>query len=193
LGGSIPRLRSAGLVAGVLAASSVRASDASAAEPTFLPFDVQTVFYISKSDDRNRVDYGIHLDDRCAPTKDEAVFQYWRDFEDAPPVRVHTLGIIEYIPYGISEQRTIRKTASGGYQMIRLRQFDKTPIGIITRKEADGHCSSQARAVINGKESELTYVYVKLARGGITPSVDYVDIHGKALDSGQEVQERIRK
>jgi hypothetical protein len=178
---------------GVLAASSLRVSHASAAEPTFAPFDVQTVFYISKSDDRNRVDYGIHLDDRCVPIKDDAVFQYWRDFENSPPVRIHTLGIIEYIPYGISEQRTIRKAPGGGYQIIRLRQFEKTPIGIITKKEADGHCSSQARATINGKEAELTYVYVKLAKGGIAPSVDYVDVHGKALDTGVEVQERVRK
>ena len=38
-------------------------SDAKAGEPPFGRFDVRTVFYISKSDDHNRVDYGIHLDE----------------------------------------------------------------------------------------------------------------------------------
>jgi uncharacterized protein DUF4833 len=168
-------------------------SAARATEPKFFPFDVRTVFYISKSDDRNRVDYGIHLDDHCAPYKDEAVFQYWREFENSPPVRIHTFGLFDYIAYGISEQRTIRKTATGALHVIKLRQFGKAPISIITRKEADGHCSSQARMIINGKDTELTYVYVKLARGGFAPSVDYVDVHGKDCDTGQDVQERMRR
>ncbi len=190
---SFPRPSSAGLFAVVVGACSLFASHARATEPKFFPFDVQTVFYISKSDDRNRVDYGIHLDDHCVPVKDDAVFPYWREFEGAPPVRLHTLGVFEYVPYGISEQRTIRKTPTGGYQMIKLRQFAQTPIGIITKKEADGHCTSEARTLINGKESELDYVYVKLARGGLTPSVDYIDIHGKDPDTGKEVVEHVVK
>jgi hypothetical protein len=108
-------------------------------------------------------------------------------------VRTHPLGTLEYVPYGISEQRSIRKTLNGGIHMMKLRQFDKTSIGIITKKEADGKCSSQARAIINGKESELVYIYVKLGKGGIVPSVDYVDVHGKDLDTGAEIQERMRK
>jgi hypothetical protein len=181
------------LCVGLLVASFFPARDAGADEPRFSRFDVQTVFYISKSDDRNRVDYGIHLDDRCAPTHDDAVFQYWREFENSPPVRVHTLGVFEYIPYGISEQRVIRKTSTGSIYLLRLRQFEKTPIGIITKKESDGHCSSQARAIINGRESELTYVYVRLGRGGLTPSVDYVEVHGKDLGTGQDIHERMRR
>ena len=187
------RPRSVAPFAIVVLATSLFASHARAAEPKFFPFDVQTVFYISKSDDRNRVDYGIHLDDHCVPVKDDAVFQYWREFENSPPVRIHTLGVFEYVPYGISEQRTVKRTPTGGYQMIKLRQFAQTPIGIITRKEADGHCTSEARALINGKEAELGYVYVKLARGGLTPSVDYIDIHGRDPDTGKDVVERVVK
>ena len=189
----LPRPRPLGLLAGLAAAIASLPSPAGAGEPTFFPFDVQTVFFISKSDDRNRVDYGIHLDEKCVPQKDDAVFQYWREFENAPPVRLHTLGMIEYIPYGISEQRTVRKTPNGGYHVVRLRQFGTTPIGIFTKKEADGHCSSEARTLINGKEAIFLSVFVKLGHGGIAPSVEYVDIHGKDPDSGQDVAERIRK
>jgi hypothetical protein len=185
--------RTLGLLFGILAGGMLRIPDARASEPNFLPFDVQTVFYISKSDDRNRVDYGIHLDEHCVPTQDDAVFQYWREFENSPPVRIHTLGLFEYVAYGTSEQRTIRKSPVGSLHVIRLRQFNKNAIAIYSRKEADGRCSSRARTVINGKDSELTYIYVKLFRGGLAPSVDYIDVHGKDPDSGHDVQERIKK
>jgi hypothetical protein len=46
-----------------------------------------TLFFISKSDDENRVDYGMRLDSKCAPYGDESVFPYWREFEPLPPVR----------------------------------------------------------------------------------------------------------
>jgi Domain of unknown function (DUF4833) len=169
------------------------ATPAVADEVAFGPHDVATVFFISKSDDHNRVDYGIHLDAHCAPLKDEAVYQYWREFENSPPVRVHTLGAFEYIAYGISEQHTVQKTPAGGVHTIKLRQLEKRPVEIITTRGADGRCLSQARTVINGKESEFTFVFVKLSGGFIVPSVDYVDVHGRDLQTSAEVVERMRR
>jgi hypothetical protein len=166
-------------------------ADVGAKEPKFLPFDVQTVFYIAKSDDRNRVDYGIHLDDHCASIRDDAVFQYWREFENAPPVRVHELGLFDYIPYGISEQRAVHKAPTGGTHLMKLRQFG-FPIAIFTEKRPDGRCGAQARVAINGKESELVYVFVQLAKGWPIPSVVYVDLHGRDLDTGHDVEQRIQ-
>lgn len=74
--------------------------------------DVQTVFFIAKSDDKNRVDYAIHLNEHCAPTGDDAIFPYWHEFEYNPP-HTHTLGMLEYVPYGFrsSASFTERKTA----------------------------------------------------------------------------------
>lgn len=177
----------------LLGAAFLRTSEASAGAPAFSRFDLPTVFYISKSDDHNRVDYGIHLDAQCLPTKDDAVFQYWRVFEKAPPVRVLALGGLDSIAYGISEQRMLRKTASGAVYFVRLRQFQKTPIEILTTRSADGRCSSQARTTINGKESELTFVYVQLGKDFLLPSVEFVDVFGKDLQTGQDVSERIRR
>ena len=177
----------------LLATTFFRPSEACAEAPAFSRLDLPTVFYISKSDDHNRVDYGIHLDSQCVPTGDDAVFQYWRVFEKSPPVRVLALGGFDLIAYGISEQRTLRKTAGGAVHFLRLRQFQKTPIEILTAMTADGRCSSQARTTINGKESELTSVYVKLGKGFLLPSVEFVDVFGKDLQTGQEVSERIRR
>ena len=178
-------------VLGALFTAVLGASDARAEQPTFARFDIPTVFYISKSDDYNRVDFGIRLDAECAPTKDDAVFPYWREFEKAPPVRIHTFGAFDYIGYGMSEQRVLRKAPPPHF--VRLRQFQQKPITILTTKDPDGRCSAQARTAINGKESQLTFVYVKLRSGFLVPSVEFIDVHGKDLQTGQDVVERIRR
>jgi hypothetical protein len=180
------------LCTGVAAAAGVP-SDAEAHEIAFQPHDLPTVFYISKSDDHNRVDYGIHLDARCLPASDDAVFPYWREFENSPPVRTHSLGLFEYIGYGISEQKTVRRTATGGTHVLRLRQFKQLQIGIQTQVSEGGRCSAQARMAIQGREAELAYMHVQLEKGGFAPSVLYVDVHGRDLDSGRELVERFRR
>jgi hypothetical protein len=172
------------------AATLATPSTASAGLPEFGPRDVTTVFYISKSDDKNRVDYGIHMDERCAAPNDDAIFLYWREFEHAPPVKLIPLSSLDWIPYGLSEQRAVRKMRDGGIYFMKLKQFDKTPIYIITKKGADGKCTAQARSIINEKEAELTYIYVKL-KGPM--SVDYLDVHGKDLETGAEITQRMRR
>jgi len=173
----------------VLFAVLTQSSDAHAGPVSFGANDVQTVFFISKSDDRNRVDYGIHLNDRCAPTGDDAVFPYWREFEPPPPVRTHTLGMFEYVPYGFSEQRLVHRSQAGGDQLVRLKQLDR-PIAVRARKDGD-HCVATAYARVAGVEGAvLVSVFAKLS--GAT-SVDYVDIHGKNPANGADLVERVRK
>ena len=173
-----------------LCALLTQSSDAHAGAVSFGAHDVETVFFINKSDDHNRVDYGIHLNEHCAPTGDDAVFPYWREFENSPPVRTHTLGIFEYVPYGFSEQRLVHRSLTGGDLLLRLKQLDR-PIAVRTHKEADGHCTATAYARVGGVEgAQLVSVYAKLA--GAT-SVDYVDIHGKNTQTGADVVERVRK
>jgi hypothetical protein len=165
------------------------AGDARADAVSFGPHDVQTVFFISKSDDRNRVDYAIHLTDHCAPTGDDAIFPYWHEFEFNPP-HTHTLGMLEYVPYGFSEQRLVHRTQNGGDQFVRLKQLER-PILVTAKKEADGSCSAIARARIGGVEgAQLVSVYVHLT-GPL--SVDYIDIHGKNLATGADLTERVHK
>src|ERR1022692_4639671 len=114
-------LRRVSLVSFVVLTTS---GDARADTMQFGPHDVETVFFISKSDDHNRVDYGIRLNDHCAPVGDDAVFPYWREFEH-PPVRTHSLGVFEYVPYGFSEQRLVHRTPTGGDQLVRLKQLER--------------------------------------------------------------------
>ena len=185
---SLPRSLQVAAVAGGLSVAALT-DTARADEPQFGPTDVQTVFFINKSDDHNRVDYGMRLTAQCAPVNDNAVFPYWREFEHAPPVRTHPLGFFEYVPYGFSEQRMIRRTQTSGEHLIRLKQLDR-PILIMSKKGADGHCSATAFARIGGVDgAELVSVYVKL-KGPM--SVEYIEIHGKNLTTGADILERIR-
>jgi hypothetical protein len=191
--GYVTRSWRAGTGAGAIVAMLLAAeSEARGEQPRIDRYDVPTVFYIAKSDDGSRVDYGIHLDEHCAPQNNDAIFLYWREL-DNHPVTTHTLGTFEYIPYGVWDQRVVRKTATGGEYLVRLRQFKDSPIEITTQKEADGHCSSLARMTINRQTAQLLYVWVKLTKGFPWPSVSFVDVHGKDLTTGQDVVQRIMR
>jgi hypothetical protein len=167
---------------------TLTAAVAAAVYPVFGPNDVPTTFFISKSDDRNRVDYGIRLDAHCAPLNDDAIILYWREFEPPPPVRTHSLNFLDQRAYGISSQRVVKRDANGGDYALRLRQVGR-PIGIASHRGPDGHCLTVARTTINGKVSELLSIYVKL---GGPLSVDYIDIHGRSFADGKPVVERLK-
>lgn len=156
--------------------------------PSFGPYDVQTVFYINKSDDHNRVDYGMRLDSHCRPVGDNAVFPYWREFEHAPPVRTHTLKFYEYAAYGFSRKQVVAKSANGGRFLIQLKKVAR-PILIVTGEDKAGHCAATAYAKIHGNPgARLDHIYVKLA--GVL-RVAYIDIHGSDPKTGQPLVERL--
>ena len=175
----------------VLLAAFANPAIAYADEPRFGANDIPTAFYISKSDDHNRVDYGMRLGARCTASNSDAVFPYWREFEHAPPVRTHSLGVFEYFAYGLSGQGVHRNSESSGEYWVKLKQFGQRPIWITTRRETDGHCSALARCMIAGvKFAQLLSIYVKLSA---PLSVDYVVVKGKNLDTGQLLEERLKK
>lgn len=182
--------RSTVLAFAVAVMATVSPSVAEAEEIRFAQNDVPTVFFINKSDDHNRVDYAMRLNAECNPASQEAVFQYWREFENSPPVRTHGLNALERIAYGISEQHIIKNEGKRDEYTIRLKQLPR-PITIVTEKGADGKCSAFAKVSINGVESKLGNVYVKL--GGLLSTVDYIEIHGKNLTTNQAVMERVKK
>jgi hypothetical protein len=183
-------VRSTALAFAVAFAATIAPSVAQAEEIRFAQNDVPTVFFINKSDDHNRVDYAMRLNQDCLPTSQDAVFQYWREFENSPPVRTHGLNMMERIAYGISEQHIIKNEGKRDEYTIRLKQLPR-PITIITEKSPDGKCSAYAKTAINGTEAKLGNVYVKL--GGLLNSVEYIEIHGKSLMTNQAVMERMKK
>lgn len=165
------------------------ANEDSNLDPRFGPFDTQTVFYIEKSNDKDRVDYGMRLDQYCAPVGDRAVFPYWRLLQHAPPVRSHPISFLQHVAYGISEQRPVEKTRTGGKYIIQLKQVDRT-IVIVSKQDESSHCVATAYTTIQGVErARLDYIFAKVAS---VMSVDYVDVHGTDPKSGQPLVERLK-
>jgi hypothetical protein len=158
--------------------------------PPFGPFDIQTAFYISKSNDRDRVDYGMRLDQHCAPVGDEAVFPYWRELEHAPPVRSHPITFFQNLAYGFSDQHVLSRAASGGQYHVQLKQVER-PILIVTSRDASAHCKATTYTEIKGsKNAKLDHIFVKVA-GAM--SIDYLDIFGSDPKTGAPLVERLQQ
>ena len=164
------------------------ANDDKNLRPPFGPFDVQTVFYIAKSNDKDHVDYGMRLDQHCSPVGNNAVFPYWRELAHPPPVRSHPITFLQHQAYGFSQQRTLKKSASGGQYMIVLKQV-KRPIVIVTKQDENGHCTATPYTTVKGvKNAHLDYIFVKVA--GLM-SADWVDVHGTHPKTGAKLVERL--
>jgi hypothetical protein len=158
-----------------------------AEEPEFGPHDIVTVFYFNKSDDKNRVDYGLRLDANCMPVGDEPLFPYWRELEHAPPEKTHTLKFIEYAAYGVADQKILRRPGVAEIG-VKLRALDR-PIVIVVDKGETGKCRAVAYSKISGiDKAELSSAYIKLARGW---SVAYVEVHGKDPKAGKDLLEKL--
>lgn len=156
----------------------------------FGPYDIPTVFFISKSDDANRVDYGLRLDENCNPVGDEPVFPYWREFENSPPVRVHGLKFYEYAAYGVAEQRSLRRAGNVLEIAVRLKPLPRELI-VALEKQPDGKCKATVRTTISEiVGAELLSAYVKLKRAW---SVEYVEVHGKHPETGLALCERLKQ
>ena len=159
-------------------------------KPPFGPFDVQTAFYISKSNDKDRVDYGMRLDQHCAPLNEDTVFPYWRELEHAPPVRSHPITFFQNFAYGFSDQHLVSRSTSGGQYRVQLKQVER-PIVIVTAKDEAAHCMATAYATIQGvPNAKLDHIFVKVAG---SMSADYVDVFGSNPKTGAALVERLKQ
>ncbi|MBL8957539.1 MAG: DUF4833 domain-containing protein [Myxococcaceae bacterium] len=168
--------------------TGVTAVTAAADEPVFGATDIPTVFFFSKSDDKNRVDYGLKLDASCQPVGDEPLFPYWREFETQPPgLHTHTLKFFEYAGYGVADQR-VKKLEGGKSEIaVKLKALPRD-IVVTVEKGEGGRCVATARAVIGGSPNvQLLSAYIKLKSGW---SVEYVEVKGRTND-GRNLAERL--
>jgi hypothetical protein len=158
--------------------------------PSFGPNDIETLFFIAKSEGKNRAEYGMRLDRNCAPYGDEPVFPYWRVLEPSPPAPTKSMGTMAKLAYGISNQSVLKRTASGGEATIQLRQVPRT-IFLKTSRGPDGRCTALVRTKIGSVLfAQLLSIFVKLS-GPL--SVTYIDIKGKHPDTGESIEERLRR
>ena len=184
----MPTLRILGRALAGLSACALIAGTAHADPVAFGPNDVQTLFFIAKSNNRDRVDYGMRLDATCHPVGSDPVFPYWRDLEQSP-ASVHTLGTMARLAYGVSSQHVEKKTDASTEHKVALKQVDR-PIWVTASKAEGGRCKVVARTKIGSVDrAELVSIYVKLAG---PMSVEYVEVKGKNPTTGEPLVERIK-
>ncbi|MGH7437885.1 MAG: DUF4833 domain-containing protein [Polyangiaceae bacterium] len=149
--------------------------------------DIASVFFVAKSENRNQVHYGIHLDRRCAPVGDRPVFGYWRMFERGPTATEPLLPI-ELGAYGVAEQHVLSQGDGGGKVRVVLGALRDRPIVIETRAEGGG-CVAAAVTTVSGAAVSLWSVYVRIRWPF---GVDSLTLTGRAMDDARIVEEKIR-
>ena len=149
----LPAVALAGLLAVALQAPpSLAAGDA-------LLQDVP-LFTISKSQNKNQVQFAVHLDGQCAPLGEEPVFAYWRMLEKSP-VAIESLLPIEQPAYGIKVQGVTSRGAADGNVELRLRALPDRRIVVRSYRARDG-CGARAEIAIEGAPANLYNVHAML-------------------------------
>ncbi|HEX8795174.1 MAG TPA: DUF4833 domain-containing protein [Polyangiaceae bacterium] len=173
-----------GAVLGVVAGSSTPAR-AEVVAPSAI--DVP-LFTISKSENRNQVQYVIRVDEHCTPLTDAPVWAYWRMIE-LGPTRTEPLLGREQRAYGIAGQWVLERGAEGGKVRVVLRAMPSRPIEIESGRSPAGACVARSTMLIAGAPARLFGVYAKLKW---PVGVDYLLLQGWSLDGTHVVTERVK-
>lgn len=144
------------------------------------------LFSISKSENKNQVQYAIRVDDRCQPLTAAPVFAYWRMREKGPTV-VEPLLAQEIDAYGIASQVAAR-TAEGGTVRLVLRAVRGRPIAVDVSRTSSGACQAAATLAILGTSAHLYDVYAKLKWPF---GVEYLLLQGWSLDGTRVLKEKL--
>jgi hypothetical protein len=179
-------VRSVGRASGALAAAILFLVPTARAADEGL-HDAASVFFIAKSENRNQVHYGIHLDSNCAPVGERPVFAYWRMLEKGPKATEPLLAREEGA-YGLAEQRVLSRDASGGRVRVTLFAMPAHPIVFESRAEAGG-CLASANVAVGGARASLSSVFVQLRWPF---GVSSLTLLGRALDDGRQVREMLQ-
>jgi hypothetical protein len=151
-----------------------------------VPYSDVSLFTISKSENRNEVQYAIRLDAQCAPIDATPVFAFWRMHEKGANVFEPLLGR-EQPAYGIGAQSI---TWQNGTPQIRisLRALPGRTIVVQPFRSTEG-CGARAEMTIAAASAQLTNVHAMLAWPF---GVDKLIVTGLALADRRALRETIR-
>jgi hypothetical protein len=144
------------------------------------------LFTISKSENKNQVQYAIRVDENCQPLTAVAVFAYWHMREKGPTVTEPLLAH-ELDAYGIASQVTTR-TAEGGVVQLVLRAVRGRPIAVQVSRNPSRECQALSTVAIQGTPSHLFDVYAKLKWPF---GVEYLLLEGWSMDGARVIREKL--
>lgn len=147
------------------------------------------LFTIAKSENRNIVQYAVHVDADCVPTPGLPVYAYWRMLEQGP-ARTAPLLAREGKAYGLASQQIVRPVTAGAAGAVRI-SLAAVPARLVlaeTWRASDGACRAHATVSIAGAPAHLSNVYVRLK---LPFSVEYLLLQGWSMDGTRRVEEKL--
>jgi hypothetical protein len=135
--------------------------------------EIPSALVITKSSNKNQVNYAVQVDEGCAPAGRAPVRPYWRMLEHSADATEPLVGS-ELRAFGVERQN------------IDAGRIDMVLRGMRTWRAPDGKCTSSANMTIAGVAARVTNVYVRQKLFG----VDYVEVTG-STSSGELVRERL--
>ncbi|HEY1954503.1 MAG TPA: DUF4833 domain-containing protein [Polyangiaceae bacterium] len=122
----------------------------------FIALDLSSVMFISKSENKNQVHYGAHIDPSCIPSGAAPVYAYWLMLEKGPNVTEPLLSR-EQRGYGIGHQEV-----HGDTVQVTLRGLPARQITIHVRRDPNGTCAGSAEMTISGLLARVFNVHLFL-------------------------------
>lgn len=123
--------------------------------------DLNSIFFISKSDNGNQVHYGVKTNADCSLKTAKPVYPYWK----LQNGRLEGLLAMEVPAFGIA-----RQSVSGNEVVMEVNGFKgrgiSRPIMIRSTPSANKGCQISAFTQINGESSQLLRVHIDLTRSG---------------------------
>jgi hypothetical protein len=145
------------------------------------------LFVISKSENKNQVQYAIAVDDHCAPIAGAPILAYWRMLERGA-TRTEPLLAHELPAYGVDSQSVTARDADGGKVRLVLKAVPTRPVLVETFRSASGACEARSTVTIGGAPAHLFDVYAKLKW---PVGVDYLLLRGWSMDGARVLSEKL--
>jgi hypothetical protein len=173
-----------------LAAALLLVCSAARADEPPAPVVLQPVFTISKSSNRNLVQYSIRLDAQCSPVGSAPVFAYWKMLEKGPGETAPLLER-EVRAYGMATERVLPPgNDTAGRVAITLKAVPDRTIVIETAHAQGGGCLALATTTISGTPAHLFDVYVRVA---VLSAADYLLLEGWSMTGKTVLRETLRR
>ncbi|ELS05452.1 hypothetical protein Xen7305DRAFT_00051960 [Xenococcus sp. PCC 7305] len=140
-------------------------------------FKPNSIFFVTKSDNRNQVHYGVQTNPDCSLKPSSPAYPYWKLANG----KLEGLLSIEVPIFGIANQ-----TVSGNEVVLEINGFRgrgiSKPIVIQAAKSEGQDCQISAFAEINGETNRLLQVHIDWTRflfGGTVHSITFYGTNNK--------------
>jgi len=147
--------------------------------------DLNSVFLVAKSENKNQVHYGVHVDRECNVVGTNPLYGYWRMLEKKG--EIEPMLSREVRAYGIDPVQRIEKAGNVTTIHTRLNAIPDRLLRVTVTRTQTG-CSADATMPIAGTDARLRLIYVRI---GWMFSVDYILLRGSHPVDGHTVEEKI--